>query len=702
MVLEPTEARAWHGLRTLIEALPGLHGEGDLADLRSRHRHALAGVPGLSEHSEGFGAQRPLLAARTLSHLSHNFLLQRPFFEALADFVHAAAQDTGVTVLVPDLAILDRETVGLLRTLYRRFPETAPSLVVGFDPERPTPEPDSEGLIWELRNEEVWRVALGLRALPNATTHDFPRSPNAPQAASGPHGTFEPLETAEALCQVRTAFESFAFEAALRRGLAVLRGGASLTPRQRAEVHGLVALAAHNRQFRSLGNQRLAEFLCKHLTLALEHEDRAAERSALCYRLAVATGRRLKDREAGLAWSERAIEEAKKAAVPKAEAAILEAWGRNIKSFMLTGTGQLDDAAQECERAYRQLDRALEGEHQPLQSPRASVREVVYSRSILADNLGAIHQMAGNAEHSRRWKTVADGHNRKVPEVERYEAQFWIFTHRRQLQLDAARERARRGLEAARRDQDALREYRYGVELADLSYRLQDAAGALASFQQAEALTTRLGSPPFLRPTRLAAAAAASRAGRPGEALARIEAMLSEPSEDHPVARAPALALKGLCLARAGDGSGGDEAGDDEAGAEESLDEAIDLAVATGERDLMLLVAVSAGRCCQLLGNTEEARDAYLQALEIASAGEAGNAPPPALELAAHLGRLETSDRPVDSSVQRCLDLFTEALEDAETWWRLDRLETQLERADQDHPQVASVLDRLRGLLAQG
>ncbi|MEO1088236.1 MAG: hypothetical protein AAFY88_28735, partial [Acidobacteriota bacterium] len=396
------------------------------------------------------------------------------------------------------------------------------------------------------------------------------------------------------------------------------------------------------------------------LTLALEAEDRSAERSALCYRLAVAHGRRMKDRRAGLAWSQRAIDEARGAGRPRAEAAILEAWGRNIKAFMLTGAGRLADAARECERAYRRLDGALDGSLDgavtPFQSPLASVREAAFSRSIVADNLGAIHQMAGDAEQTERWKRISDRHNRDVPEVERYEARFWIATYRRRLQLDAARARARRGVDGARRDQDPLREYRYTVELADLSYRLRDAAGALASFEAAEALHARLGSPPFLRPVRLAPAAAASRAGRHGAALARIDAALSALPADRAVARAQALALRGLCLARAGRG----------AAAEASVDEAIELAVATGERDMLLSVAVSAGRACQLLERDLEARDAYLQAVEIVGEAEGGGDGPPAgLALAAHLGRLETSDPPDAASARRCAALFVDALEDA-------------------------------------
>ncbi|MEM6796491.1 MAG: tetratricopeptide repeat protein, partial [Acidobacteriota bacterium] len=632
-------------------------------------------LPGSGASAGGSGHQRTLFAARTLSHLSHNFLLQRPLFEALAGAVHDLYRHPAIRQraawIVPDLAILDRESLALLRTVYRHHRASAPRLVVGFDPERLSPQPDSDGLVWEHRGEDLWRMALGLLALPEAQARDLERTQGGSAAPAGPHGVLDPLpENPDiALRAVGEAFESFAFESALRRGLALVRrerAARTLSADQRARVHGWIALSAHNRQFRSLGNRELAHLLIDHLTRALDGQSEAAERSALCYRLAVAYGRRLQQRERGLEWSRRAIDEARRTgdSLPAAEAAILEAWGRNIRSFMFTGTGRLAEAARECELAYRRLDDALENARSPFDSPRAGVREAAFSRSILADNLGAIHQMLGDAAGTRRWKATSDGHNSEVPEVERYEARFWIVAHRRRLELGAARERARRGLEAARREQDALRHYRYAVEVADLGYRLGDAAGALADFEHAERLYLRLGSPPFLTPTRLAAAAAASRCGRASEALARIDGLLSGPTAADPVTRAQALALRGLVSARAGDARR----------AEEAIDTAIELAVESGERDLLLRVAAAAGRACQLLGRPQDARAAYAQAVEIADArppdSRDADAPPAGALLAAHLGLLETRDaRPeqpapgqdLEASRSRCLALFEDA-----------------------------------------
>jgi len=107
------------------------------------------------------------------SHLSHNLLVQRPLFEGwaalLADLLSDTASGQGrVTLVVPDVARLDRESLGALRTLFRRHPDRAPNLVLGFDPERPDPRPDGDGVIWEIPVPDVFKPVLGFQTQPGA------------------------------------------------------------------------------------------------------------------------------------------------------------------------------------------------------------------------------------------------------------------------------------------------------------------------------------------------------------------------------------------------------------------------------------------------------------------------------------------------------------------------------------------------------
>ncbi len=671
------------------------------------------------------GEQHPgrrLLAARPTSHLSHNFLVQAPLFQALANFVHELTNGQDLTLIVPDLACLDRESLGLLRTLYRRFPNTSPALIAGFDPRRSTPEPDANGLIWEHPADDVWKVALGFMALPETEVRDLDRRDAGPaeareagQIAITPDDraldsrafaalrvlpqAVDPKLASLIIEAMRAAFAGFAFTTTLRLGLALFEREPALTPEQAADAHGLLALSAHNRQFRSGGNRRLAEFLRRHLEQAIEVETRPGHRSAIAYRLAVTHGRRMKNNETGLEWADQAIRESRSPRIERVDAANLEAWGRNIRAFMLTGMDRLEDAATECETTFHQLNAVLESGPDALSSRDACLREVLFSRSLLADNLAAIAQMAGDPDRLETWKAIADKLTETVPELERYEARHWITLYRRKLRLDAAADKAQRGLDAARAGQDALREYRYTVELADLKYRLGDAGAALEGFEQADELRQRLEEPDFLKPVRSSAAAAAARAGEVDKAQDLVLRALDGLGSAAGDARAQMLAFLGRLAAR----------NHDKVEAESRINEAIALAVESGERDTLLAVAVAAGRASQHLGRTGDASAAYRQALKIAGTevpgGTEGGAPA-ALELAAHLGLWETEvDDPCRENAIRCLSLLPEALADAETWWQLPRIVRMVSGCHQRNielPQTAELTTSLQSLRAAG
>jgi len=727
----PVAPRSWNGVRNLLAELARRRGRGAVEKVLARHRAAASRLlPRLAADlsaAERAAARRMTACAE--SHLSHNLLVQRPLFEAWAELLAELA--AGTTFVVPDVARLDRASLGALRTLYRRHPRRAPDLLLGFDPRRPDPKPDGEGLIWELPAADVLQVVLGFQTLadtevleaeagggerpergqpPEGALAASPWEDAVEAAAWGLLGRREPLDALGVerfVTAIQAAFGRFAFTASLHLGLGLLASEASLTPEQTAEVHGLVALAAHNRQFRSLGNRRLAELLEGHLRAAWERETRPARRSALAYRLAVTVGRRRKEPEAALEWATRSVDEARRDGIERRQAAHLEAWGRNIRAYCWMETGRSAAAVEDCETAFALLDdvvRAETGETDraaanAATAPEPLVREIAFTHALLADNLAALAEMEGDDEAFVRWKEIGESPAEGVPGLVRFEGLSWVRFHRRRGRLDLALPRALAALEAAHAEQDALREYRYAVQAADLLDRLGRSAEALELFRRARELRSRLGDPAFLRPVTAAEAAAARRAGRLDEARARLEEALAETESP---ARAELLAALGEVAAAADDG----------AEAERRIGEAVEEAVAGGARDVLLRVAVAAGEASQVLGRRDEAREAYGRALDlVGSTGEEPDLeaqPPPAADLlAVRLGLAETSpEPPTCDDLRQLLALLPEALDDADTWARIPRLVSLVRRAetsgvDLDPLEVESLLAALERAASQ-
>ena len=303
--------RSWNGLLGLLSQVAAAAGEERLLSRLARDGSAAGLLLDELAWPAADERRRQGFRAHLTSHLSHNWAVQKPLFDAWAEILAGLLEDTPGRLAVPDLGRLDWESLAVLKALYRR-PRT-PELLLGYDPQPAAPEPDERGLLWTLPREYALDAFLGFRSLPRVTCREVPPARGAQTGELLETGRQDPPEwdlesrawrrladsrplSAEEVEQVveaqRRAFHRFGFTSVLRLGLALFDRRAELSPRQTASVHARLALAAHNRQFHSAGNLRLAEVLDHHLRLALAAEDRPAVRSALFYRLAVTAGRR--------------------------------------------------------------------------------------------------------------------------------------------------------------------------------------------------------------------------------------------------------------------------------------------------------------------------------------------------------------------------------------------------------------------------
>lgn len=686
---------SWDGVRRLLAQIRPRIRDEDWSRCIDAHRPAASLVlDGLRISEEDRRAREPL-SARMDSYLSHNWALQRPLLEAWARLLVELVEGRGWTLIVPDLAQVDWESAAVLVAMYRQHPERAPRLLVGFDPESRPAEPDVRGIRWgKVPPEQLYLAAMGFHMLPHAEVRvvDGP-VPGRPAADGLPKPiedssllgletaafrrlTAEPTaepDTCEQVIEAMDAcFRRFAFTSCLRLGVELLDRGAELGLGRVAHVHGMLGLAAHNRQFHSSPNRELEPFLREQFDRAFAAESDPGLRIAHCYRMAVTLGRRMGRLDEAKEWADRGVLLAQKAPLSSIEKARHEAWCRNIRAFLWMRLGRLADAIEDDERAFELL-KDVRAEELP------SPRELSSTLSVLAHNTAALYGLSGDVEEVHRWRRIAGEIPRGHSGTETWEAHAWIGFCRSQYRLDEALPRARSGLDSARAEREPFHEYHYSLMLADLSYRLGDPETALKWFDRVARLRQRCGDPEYLPSPFLSAACAARRAGRVREAADRFESILTE-AEDARV-RSEILSCLGVVEAERGRAQR----------ATERIDQAISVAVELGERDVLLRTAVAAGEASRALGRTDDATAAFRQALEIAEVEEDETPPPAGDLLRAILGLLETETDQTDPDlVVDALSLLKPALrEDADSWWDLPRLVTLVHRTMERNPNLA-------------
>lgn len=600
---------------------------------------------------------------------------------------------------VRSLADLDWETALTVRSLCRRHGVGDPVVYVGCDPKAPSPTLDDNGLVWRMDTLTVRETVLALRSHPSTTVeevedgnpHDAAFGLGTATVADDPEPeAFARLSRAEidggGLSAVETqwivgaqlaSFRRFGFVSAIGIGLRLLATESALDGAARGQVHGIVGLAAHNRQFQTAGNHRLSAFLTRHFEAALRHETRPERRVAIHYRLAVTTGRRRGDLEACLAWCRRGRAELRAAELPVVRAAHLDAWIGNIRAYGLMRQQRLEEALAETAASFTEMARARAFAHDGDTEPEICgwSREMGATQSLLAHNHAALSAKAGDGDAYVHWRRKATAIEAEEDGAARWEAGYWIAWYRGQRRPDLGLVEALKGLRSAEAELDVANTFRFGLEAADFAYRLGRADYADRLFRGACDLRRRLGDPEELTPVEVASVSTRARAGHVREARGILEAHIERSGSPNP----DVLAALGRLSAAAG-------------AAEESkrwMDSAIEAALAGGSRDVLLRTAVAVAESSEDLGRPEDAARAYRQALEIASVDADEYSPSPADLLAAHIGLAEVrSGSAAEMCLLEAMALVRPALRAAETWWRLPRLVSCLAASLRARPAV--------------
>lgn len=620
------------------------------------------------------------LSAHVDSHLSHNWLIQRPLVNLGADMLVKLIHLTDCRLCVTSPLHLDRVTLSVLKAAFPKGLAEMSDVTVGYDRQWSAGTPDASGLMWRYPLSSAHYLLVGLPISSTRTLHGGAvTTTESPPVWSGygceqeqacltllaSRGPLSRSAVERSLSALRQAFAGFGFQGALRLGLALLDHRSALSPEEAAETHGIVALCAHNEQFYSAPDSPLNGFLEHHLRQALTAEQRPAHRIAVLYRLAVTVGRRQKKFEQAIVFADRAVEEARGLRGP--DASYQEAWARNIRAYLRARLRDLKGAAADEETAFSLLAQAREG---GLASAAGEARdwftELTMSQAVVCSNLCTLSQYGRDEEAFRHWLEKEAALAALLPGMGRFVSDTSVKTYRRAHRWDLALQEAHKGLQAATGERDGYRRYTFLSDVADLSLRLGDAATAGDAFQQAKVLAGPFIADGGQQTLDLARAVAAVWAG--GEHLAEsrvaLESVNVDGLEDSAAGGAEVAATLGWISALEGKPEE----------MEARFDRAISLAVSTGSRDILLRVALMAGIANRSIGRIEAARDAWTRGLEIAdfTPGEVPDAEITPDLLRCLIGLIDLNPA-ADDLMRAAFGLVPAALDDGEVWWDLPR-----------------------------
>ncbi len=680
--------RYWAGLRYLLPQIRSKVGNCAFVDTVSEHKaaaslilHRLTDQLTQNEH-----IYRKSIIAKLDSNLSHNWFIQRPFYEDLAALLHKLLSLGKLKIIIPDLTFVDSETAALLKPMHRLFPNTTVEILCGYNPNTKPSEPDKYGLYWRYFEHAIDNFLWNFKSFKTTVVQELSGIEKPlvlSQEKLPPPILVDPLDddldriaydalqqsnnvqdkevTEMVIAVMNRAFRSFAFGVALRFGLNLLERKTRFEPEQSAKVHGIIGLSAHNRQFSaSEGDGRFNDFLEYHFREALKNETDSGIRLCHYYRIIVTISRRKGNLLAALQLANQALEEAQNAELAPEQAVWLEGWIRNIRAYIHWKNSDFVKAAADCEISFEKA-REMASKMKKLS------RDMIFSCSIFAGNRATVEK---DKTQEDRWRDKAFAVFEPFALGARWWAEHKIKYCRSKFMLREAARAALLASNDARVHIDPRRQDFYLVQLFDLHYRLADIETSFEYYREARILYQRMNDSKRLSAIKISAVPVAIRAGHFDEAQNCLEHALLEDHQQSIQSRAEILSLMALLAATRGDASE----------AEQKMNEAIDWAVEGGARDNLLLVARTAGDVCQKLGRCDEALQAYRQAMEISKAKNGESASLPDAELLnVLLGLLECGEKNTQSLLH-ALQMAPNALrsEDPEAWWALPRLLSQL------------------------
>jgi tetratricopeptide (TPR) repeat protein len=555
-----------------------------------------------------------------------------------------------VVIVMPAVACLDRETIFLCRALLRHRSEGL-RFVIGYDPEF-----QPQNRLRSLTLEPVLRELTRLEALDGTEVHTILEgaAPGEVEAAPEPVRT-DPLDddvewdawqmlTAGAaegahcdllLRAARRACAAFGFAEALELAHGTL--GLGPTPAEAHELHRIAGLAACH----AGGSPGLAKLAEAHLSAALDKAVDPAQRAPLQYHLASLN----KDAARAQELADRLLATTRERGLSAAQAVISEIAARKLRAAASYAQDQLVAASLECQIALDLLG-ATERNLDLTSGELALLRWQLLSDRILYAHEG------GDGVCARRCERDRTALEKSLP-VSQVPSLDWLPSQLFNSNLAGAVADCVRRRSQARRDLEPEAEAYWAYLIGEISYRMGAADLALQGFQASMELWRQLQHPPEdVLAAELCCAMAALRAGRGDVAEARFESLRTHPDLAHAAGQAETLAALAMVAATRHDAQT----------AADRIQSAMRFAKECGFADAVVSVQRSAGEAYRILGQEDQSRKAFEQAMETVSHN--GSAASSRFSLLMALP--EDTDRTLEA-----LQLLPQALDDANAWWDL-------------------------------
>lgn len=633
-------------------------------------------------------SQRLYYNARYSSHLSHNWYIHRPLFEAWAKILYRVLvlpDLKGQQLVVPYSEDMVGPVKTILKTINRLYPNSKSdyTIVIGFESDVEPPQHDENGINWNLSSanprfaggllqvaDEVENLPEGSNELPYL--HRPPRTESLQPFSEGI--AYRALENSKSLDNAQVsqivqamelAYQGLGFQNTLELGLKLMAHRPALSSTEKAKVHGLMALAAHNRQF-SAADKRLHEFLLYHFTQAYQYEVEPGMRSALCYRLAVTYGRRMRQPEVGLEWAEKALSEATSAQLTTTEQVYYHNWGINIKAYLLMRTRQLELAYQVGESVFNTVHQHFHGLLENSVTDQNAndkqwQREFFMTMQVLRRNMFALCYYTAKLPQFRFWLDKMEETTPPGPELRRATYVEWAEYYSALLQHDRVLDAVDIGLGHLRQEPESELFLEYSRHGVSSNYRVGNLSASYDHAEQYRKALENIGMPWHFEFDLLSYAPVYLRSETDLSLKQLITLSMNgiEANNDDDAERVEHLLVLGQAFAKQ----------QDREAAEQAINQAIDVAVELGERNLMMRVARIAGLCNDIMNSPDEALEALHQALELSR--HEGDIQPWPEELFLTLIVIQTKEGPNIESMQQALSVLPEALEQMETWWHL-------------------------------